>query len=221
MDVESLRRRAAVHAALGEPHRLAVVDELRRSDRTPSELAELTGVGSNLLAFHLDALEDAGVVARHRSEGDARRRYVTLRWEALGELDAPPALEDGPWVFVCTRNAARSQLASALWRDRTGRPAVSAGAHPAAEVDHLARQVAQEHGLRLDERPRGYDEIDVDPALVVSVCDRAREEHPPWRAPQVHWSVPDPHGGDRTDFEEAFVELERRIDRLAPRRAPS
>jgi DNA-binding transcriptional ArsR family regulator len=54
-----LTRRAARHRALGDPHRLAIVDALRLSDRTPTELAEVTGLGSNLVAFHLRKLEVA------------------------------------------------------------------------------------------------------------------------------------------------------------------
>lgn len=204
------------HAALGEPHRLVVVDALRASDRSPSELRELTGLPSNLLAFHLDVLEDAGLVARRRSQGDARRRYVTLRADALEDLLPPLAVPDGPVVFVCTRNAARSQLAAALWHRRTGRAAASAGARPAAAPDPNAVAVAAQHGLdTAGWRPTGYDAIEVDPAMVVSVCDRAREAGLPWDAPTVHWSVVDPAGGTREDYDAVYRELDTRIARLA------
>ena len=63
--------RAQRHAALGEQHRLQIVDALRHADLTPTELQALTGLGSNLLAFHLDVLADAHV------SSDAGRR-VTL-----------------------------------------------------------------------------------------------------------------------------------------------
>src|SRR6478609_9967241 len=75
----SVERRAAVHAALGEPVRLAIVDRLALGDASPGELAEAVGLGSNLLAHHLKVLEDAGVIRRVRSEGDRRRSYVQLR----------------------------------------------------------------------------------------------------------------------------------------------
>ena len=71
-------RRAAVHAALGEPVRLAIVDRLGPGDASPGELAEAVGLGSNLLAHHLKVLEEAGVIRRVRSEGDRRRSYVQL-----------------------------------------------------------------------------------------------------------------------------------------------
>lgn len=212
---EDVTRRARQHAALGEPHRLAIVDALRSSDRSPSELRALTGLGSNLLAFHLDVLDDAGLVSRRRSQGDARRRYVTLRWEGLEGLLPPVEVPDGLVVFVCTRNAARSQIAATLWCQRTGRPARSAGARPASAPDPDAVAVAADHGLDTTAwHPTGYDAIEAVPALVVSVCDRAREAGLPWDAPTVHWSVPDPAGGTRDDYEAAYRDLESRIGRL-------
>lgn len=214
-DVE-LVGRARRHAALGEPHRLRVVDALRLSDRTPSELRVLTGMSSNHLAFHLDVLEEAGLLVRRRSEGDRRRRYVSLRWEALRDLAPPQVAVTGPVVFVGTRNAARSQLAAALWRDRTGADAASAGADPADRPDVAAVDIAVAEGLDTTGwRSVGYDEVDLDPALVVSVCDRAREGELPWTVPHLHWSVPDPAGGDRRDYERAYHDIEARIERLA------
>jgi len=211
-----LSRRAAVHAALGDPARLAVVDALRLSDRTPGELAAATDLASNLLAHHLGVLEDVGLVRRQRSEGDGRRRYVHLLVDPL-ELLAPRVAVRGEHVlFVCSRNAARSQLAAALWTRRTGRPAASAGATPAPAVDAEAVAVARSHGLDLSAaRPLGWDAVGATPDLVVSVCDRAREARPPFDAPLVHWSVPDPAGHGPEAFEAALADLEPRVDRLA------
>lgn len=217
MDFEQSRRqRVRIHAALAEQHRLAIVDELTHCDRTPSELQRLTGLRSNLLAHHLDVLEEAGLITRHRSQGDARRRYVRLRAEALDVLVSSTPVPDGLVLFVCTRNAARSQLAAALWRVRSGREAASAGTAPAPEVDRLAQSVAADHLLDLGgQAPRSYDQVTVRPDLVVSVCDRARESGLPWAVPQLHWSVPDPADGDRATFERAFVEIQERVGRLA------
>lgn len=211
-----LEERARVHAALGDPHRLAMVDALWASDLTPSELAELTGLSSNLLAFHLDALEDADLISRHRSQGDRRRRYVTLRPDRLLDLGAGAPIPEGPVLFVCTHNSARSQLAAALWQRRTGGVAASAGTEPAERVHPLAAAVAARHGLDMSGlTPRSYEHAESDPALVVSVCDRARESGLPFASPLVHWSVPDPAGGKRADFERAFAMIAERVDRLA------
>ena len=42
-----------MHAALGDPHRLAIVDELVLSDRAPSELGAMFGLDSNLSLIHI------------------------------------------------------------------------------------------------------------------------------------------------------------------------
>ena len=176
----------------------------------------MTGLPSNLLAFHLDALEDVGLVERRRSSGDARRRYVRLRWEAFAAVEPSLSLTAEVLLFVCTHNSARSQLAAALWRQTTGDAAMSAGTEPAERVHPLAAQVAGDHGLDLSaNRPRGYVAVQEQPDLVVSVCDRAREAGIPWQAEHLHWSVPDPAGGDRDDFERAYADLNVRVQRLA------
>src|SRR5205823_13371334 len=109
-------RRAVVHAALGDPGRLAIVDALVLGEASPSELQRLLDMPSNLLAHHVRVLERAGVVSRHRSEGDRRRSYLRL---TPGSLDAlrpsPPrdtVREVVRVVFVCTENSARSHLAT-------------------------------------------------------------------------------------------------------------
>jgi ArsR family transcriptional regulator, arsenate/arsenite/antimonite-responsive transcriptional repressor / arsenate reductase (thioredoxin) len=81
-------RRAAVHAALADPGRLAITDALLLGDASPSELAALLAMPSNLLAHHLRTLEQAGVITRHRSEGDRRRAYLRLIPGSLGRHPA-------------------------------------------------------------------------------------------------------------------------------------
>jgi protein-tyrosine-phosphatase len=215
--VDQVEQRAARYRALGDVHRLAIVDALRLSDHTPTQLSELTGLASNLLAFHLDVLEDVGLVVRQPSQGDRRRRYVRLRAGALDHLHRPAIGSlDGPVLFVCTGNSARSPLAAAAWTRRTGRTALSAGTDPAAAVHPLAVGVARAHGLDLSGAvPCGYDEITVTPGLVVSVCDRARESGPAFDAPLLHWSVPDPAAGDLDAFRAAYEDLDQRVERLA------
>jgi ArsR family transcriptional regulator, arsenate/arsenite/antimonite-responsive transcriptional repressor / arsenate reductase (thioredoxin) len=212
----NVEQRAAMHHALGDTHRLAMVDALALSDRSPSDLATLTGLPTNLVAFHLDVLEDAGVITRHASEGDRRRRYVRLAPSAVRLAAASASARADHVLFVCTANSARSQLAAALWERATGRAAASAGTLPAARVHPLAIEVAVTHGLDLaGAAPQGYDEVGEEPDLIVSVCDRANETVVPFAAPRLHWSVPDPVTGGRADFEAAFIELRDRIAHLA------
>jgi ArsR family transcriptional regulator, arsenate/arsenite/antimonite-responsive transcriptional repressor / arsenate reductase (thioredoxin) len=215
----TLSDRATRHRALGDETRLRLVDALQVSDRSPRELAELTGVPSNLLAFHLGVLEEANLVRRTASRGDARRRYVTLVRDRLEGLDPPPPLPSPAEhvLFVCTANAARSQLASHLWHARTGRPALSAGTDPAPEVHPGAVDVARRHGVDLTgATPTTYEEVTATPDLVVSVCDRAHESHLVHDAPLLHWSIPDPVPADEPDaFEQAFAALHARVEQLA------
>lgn len=213
-----LEYRAGVHRALGDQRRLQIVDELQLSDRSVSALAELTGLASNLLAFHLGVLDDAGVVTRTVSEGDARRRYVALDPDVLPVLGDPPPLRlpSERVLFVCTANTARSQLAAGLWQARTGRPALSGGTQPAERVHPSAVEVAARHGLDLTgNSPTDLRSLDLHPDLVVSVCDRAHESMHELDAPRLHWSVPDPVPKGAAAFEHAFTQLTLRIDRLA------
>ena len=127
------------------------------------------------------------------------------------------ARRPGDILFVCTHNSARSQFAAALWRQRTGGAADSAGTHPGTQVHPRAVQVAGEWDLDLrDAVPKGYDALTSMPDLVVSVCDRARESDPVSGAPRLHWSVPDPvPDGSVAAFRAAFATIAERIDRLA------
>ena len=203
---------------MSDVHRLSILDELMLSDRTPSELLAATGLPSNLLSFHLDVLEAAGLVSRQVSQGDGRRRYVTLDADVLASAEPSPllALDDRPVLFVCSGNSTRSQLAAAAWEQRTGRSAISAGATPAQRVHPKAVEVARRHGLDLSgARPRGYDDLELEPGLIVSVCDRAREAGLPFEAPTLHWSVPQPAGRSIADFEDVWQQISGRVDRLA------
>lgn len=222
-----LVERAAVHAALGEPVRLAIVDELIRSDRAPSELADGFGLPTNLLAHHLGVLERVGLVERSVSSGDRRRRYVRVVPGALadviGSLGGRPDPTVGSALFVCTHNSARSQLAAAIWRASTGAPAVSAGTHPAAQVHPGAVAAARRRGLDLSgAEPRRLADGEVTAAeLVVTVCDRAHEEAD-LPAGALHWSVPDPVGASGPDpFDRAADSIEHRIHAFIRPRAPT
>jgi protein-tyrosine-phosphatase len=212
----SAARRAEIHAALAEPVRVAIVDELRNSDRSPSDLARSLELPGNLLAHHLDVLERAAVIDRSASRGDRRRRYVHLKSDTLDEIRVPDGAYRGPVLFVCTHNAARSPLAAALWRATTGSTADSAGTHPADRVHPLAVEAGRRAGLDLgSEVPRGLTPADDRAPLTITVCDRAHEELDS-PAGWLHWSVPDPsESDDPTAFDHAVDELDRRVHALA------
>lgn len=209
--------RARLHAALGEPARVAIVYRLVLGDASPSELGRDLGLPSNLLAHHVKLLQRAGLLERSRSEGDHRRTYLRLRPEALAHLAPESAMRAPRVVFVCTHNSARSQLAVALWARRSSVPAASAGTEPATRVHPLAVAIAHDHGLTLsDARTAHVDDVLRPNDLVVAVCDNAHEQLDT-HATRLHWSVPDP-APVATDaaFAEAFHDLADRVDRLAP-----
>ena len=212
----SLARRAAVHAALADPARLAITDTLLAGDASPSELAGMLAMPSNLLAHHLHVLEQAGVITRRRSEGDRRRTYLRLVPGALDPLAAPPARAARRVLFVCTANSARSHLAAALWRRASTVPAVSAGTHPGSAIDPGAIAAARRHRLPLPRlRPRHIGEVQHDGDLVVTVCDLAREElRRPGRRALVR---PGPGPGRRPrQLRRGGSRASDRVGRLAP-----
>jgi protein-tyrosine-phosphatase/DNA-binding transcriptional ArsR family regulator len=237
--VVNVDRRAAIHAALGEPVRLAVVDQLVLGDASPSELSGALGLASNLLAFHLGVLENAGIIRRVKSEGDGRRQYVQLRLddpvvaaltrpiptEAFTEALADALSRTRQVLFVCTANSARSQLAAAAWRRVSLVSVASAGTHPANSVHPAAVETGRRHGLDLaGTTTTGLAEVDIpgDGALVVAVCDNAHEEltrtgfHATGRRGWLHWHIPDPvRAGTDDAFETAYAQISERVDRLA------
>jgi protein-tyrosine-phosphatase/DNA-binding HxlR family transcriptional regulator len=216
-ELTSLERRAAVHAALGEPARLRIVDLLALGDLSPAELQAELGMASNLLSHHLRTLEEAGLVSRHRSEADRRRSYVRLERDGLEGLLPAATLQVPRVLFVCYANSARSQLAEALWKRASPVPSASAGTHPAAGLAPGARDVAARHGLDLGgNQPQEISHVGRMGDLLVAVCDRAHEELP--AAYRLHWSVPDPVSvGTPAAFEAAFSEIAERVKDLSER----
>jgi protein-tyrosine-phosphatase len=214
-----LERRAVLHAALADPARLRITDTLLMGDASPSELAAMLAMPSNLIAHHLHTLEQAGIITRSRSEGDRRRTYLQLIPGALDSLAPTPARAAVRVLFVCTANSARSHLAAALWRQASNVPAVSAGTHPAEAIDPGAIAAARRHRLPLPRlRPRHISDVRHHGDLVVTVCDLAHEELA--EATAVHWSIPDPvPAGDPGSFDAALAQLADRVGRLAPRLA--
>ena len=209
---QPIEQRAARHAALGDVVRLAIVEELSLGDRSPVELRRLVGIESNLLAHHLDVLDNVGLIERSRSSGDGRRRYVHLIRSQLPALVPGRRLMTTEALFICTHNSARSQLAAALWQDITHCPAGSAGTEPAARVHPGAVSAARRAGLELTGAvPRSFAELQSLPPLVVTVCDRAHEELDE-DAAWLHWSIPDPVPvPSRRAFDAVVADLRERM----------
>jgi protein-tyrosine-phosphatase len=102
-------------------------------------------------------------------------------------------------LFLCTGNAARSQIAEALLRHLSkGRiDAFSAGIAPAAQIHPAARAVLRDKfgidtsGLH----PKSIASLLGQPFdAVITVCDKTAEHCPefPGDPQQIHWSFEDP-----------------------------
>ena len=129
-------------------------------------------------------------------------------------------------LFLCTGNAARSQMAEALARLDYGDllDPVSAGSRHAGFVHPSAIHAIEELGLSMEgARSKSAEEFfEQKFDLVVTVCDSAAADCPTWPRARhlVNWSIEDPtfaRGTDQ-DRDEAFRdtrdELRRRIDSL-------
>ena len=128
-------------------------------------------------------------------------------------------------LFLCTGNAARSQMAEALARldhgDRV--EAVSAGSHPAGLVHPSAVRAIGALGPDISgARSKSADEFrDTDFDVVVTVCDSAAQDCPisPNAKRIEHWSIEDPSFERdpvlrHVKFVETRDDLRKRIDDL-------
>jgi len=127
-------------------------------------------------------------------------------------------------LFLCTHNAARSQMAEGILRDFSkGTVEVySAGTEPTG-VHPLAVVALQE--MRIDisgQRSKHVDEFAGQMFdFVATLCDSAREVCPvfPGDPERIHWSFPDPGAVQGTDEErlQAFKQVARELaSRLRP-----
>ena len=149
-------RRARMHAALGEPVRLRIVDRLVLGDASPGELGRQVGLPTNLLAHHLKVLDDAGLdpPGPLRGRPPAQLRAARSRRPARGR--AHPGRCTASRLGAADRRGVRlhPQLRPVAARrrrlgagqhhpGRLGRHASRARVHPAR------RRVGRRHGLRL------------------------------------------------------------------------
>jgi arsenate reductase len=133
-------------------------------------------------------------------------------------------------LVLCTGNSARSILGEMLF-NHLGKGRVkawSAGSLPAGQVNPLALETLQKHGVPCDgARSKSWDEFERDavpPAptftYIFTVCgNAAKETCPVWPGHPVtaHWGIDDPAHVEplearRAAFEEAYQALKKRID---------
>jgi arsenate reductase (thioredoxin) len=131
-------------------------------------------------------------------------------------------------LFLCTGNAARSQMAEGLMRAKHGDEfeVFSAGSRPAGWVHPLAIRALHDVGIDAGgQYSKSAQEFLNQPFdVVVTVCDSAAADCPNWPGAKriEHWPIEDPsYGPDdpatRPDrFAATRDELARRIEELVP-----
>lgn len=232
------------------PLRWRLLRALAGSDLRVRELVARTGEPQNLVSYHLRLLREGGLVTARRSSFDGRDSYYILDLDRCaaalresGEAFHPglrPGAGDSPTfaameesrpgvLFICSGNSARSPVAEALLRQRTGgKVAVaSAGTRPRAAMHANAVRVLRE-GFGIDiagQAPRPLEQVTARRFdRVVTLCDRAREACPGFVPGLVwaHWSIPDPSPASGSDeasypaFERMAAEIEARVRYLVP-----
>jgi ArsR family transcriptional regulator, arsenate/arsenite/antimonite-responsive transcriptional repressor / arsenate reductase (thioredoxin) len=216
----------------GHPLRWRLLTELARGDLAVRELTALLGQPQNLVSYHLAKLRKASLVTARRSSADGRDTYYSLDLAGCSGLLAgtgaalhpalrlrPPPPPAGPVtarvLFLCTGNSARSQMAEALLRQRTGAAAFSAGSRPKPIHPHAVTVMAA-RGIGLAAaRPKHLDEFRDDRFdYVITLCDKVKEICPefPGHPRPAHWSLAEPV--DLPDFERLADQLAERIDFL-------
>jgi protein-tyrosine-phosphatase len=206
-----------------------------------NELTGLVGEPQSLVSYHLGKLRDVRLVSVRRSSADRRDAYYTIDLTRVGSLLSAtgealhPGLRLTPSsrsragpagaavLFLCTGNSARSQMAEALARARSGGSveAYSAGSRPKPLHPNAVRVMRDEHGIDLTGHVSKHLDVFAGRRFdcVVSLCDRVREVCPefPGRPETVHWSVPDPAAGHADDaasypaFQQIAAELDTRV----------
>jgi arsenate reductase len=130
-------------------------------------------------------------------------------------------------LFLCTGNAARSQMAEALANafHSDVMEAVSAGSRAAGFVHPGAIRAMAEIGIDISdaESKSAAPFLDQPFDVVVTVCDSAARDCPRWpNAKRIeHWPIKDPSFAPDGDvarrFRETREELARRIEEMAER----
>jgi arsenate reductase len=120
-------------------------------------------------------------------------------------------------LFLCTGNSCRSILAEATFNQLAppGWRAISAGSHPTGQVHPRSLALLRREGIASEGYcSKSWDELPVQPDIVITVCaSAAGEVCPAYLVPAVrsHWGVDDPaHAkGSEAQIDAAFLSAYR------------
>lgn len=220
------------------PLRWALMTELAASDRRVRELVAAVDEPQNLVSYHLRLLRSSGLVTVRRSNFDGRDSYYHLDLARCGAAfaDAAGALHpalapgavtsreraDGSVLFLCTGNSARSPMAEALLRHRSGGRigVASAGSHPKPALHpNAVRVMREDYDIDLSGHHTTPLSAVIDRRFdyVITLCDKVREvprDH--GSATAVHWSLPEPSDAATSDAD-SYPEFRRVAQELDER----
>jgi ArsR family transcriptional regulator, arsenate/arsenite/antimonite-responsive transcriptional repressor / arsenate reductase (thioredoxin) len=195
--------------------RWSLLQALTVTDLRVQELSTLVNEPMNLVSYHLKKLRQDDLVTTRRSEADGRDLYYSLDVGKLRTLYQEAAYALHPAMssnlspepvsttaqplrvlFVCTHNAARSQMAEALLRHKgvSSVEVFSAGNTP-TEVHPDTVSTMEALGISLSGQYAKSLEGFVGQSFgyVITVCDKAREACPTFPGgKQLHWGFADP-----------------------------
>lgn len=142
-------------------------------------------------------------------------RFARERLRASGTVSGALPRTAPEVLFVCTHNAARSQLAAALLRHRSqGRVVVrSAGTKPVAAVDVNVLQVLTDAGIEADDaypKPLVAESVEAADVIVTMGCGDACPVLPGRR--YLDWDLPDPAGARPEVAQAVFDRLQVLVD---------
>lgn len=213
--------RAATH-----PQRYRLLLLLREHEHSVKELVDQTALAPNLVSHHLRELRRHRLVSV-RQYGRERRYALDTQAVAAAAGDVLDTLtgqrvasdtRPRPRVlFLCVRNAGRSQMALAFFERAARGRAIgdAAGSEPAAEIHDVVRRAMSERGIELKRRPqRLTDTMLGDADVIVDMgCGEDVSSRPGAR--RLGWRLPDPEGKSLDEVRAIRDRIARRAEALA------
>ena len=118
-------------------------------------------------------------------------------------------------AFACVENSCRSQMAEALARKLypdQGIEFVSAGTHPADDVDRGVIEVLKGEGIVWKGHPKDFSKIGEVDMLVTMGCDVECPFLP--GVSTVEWDIVDPKGKNQSEYQKVLEHIKDNVIRL-------
>ena len=118
-------------------------------------------------------------------------------------------------AFLCVENSCRSQIGEALAKKLCNRPNlefVSAGTHPANEVDQKALEVLQKENITWKGKPMNLSEMGQVDIVVTMGCKVVCPAIPGTKI--VNWDIPDPEGKEVGEYQKTLNIIKEKVVEL-------